>query len=156
MTDRRARTKGRRTAGAFVALPIEVLDSPAYIAMSAHAKALLVDIARQFRGHNNGDLAVAWSLMQRRGWRSHDTLQRARDELIATGLIEQTRQGGRHRCSLFAVTWHAIDACGGKLDVAPTRVASARWRRSKNNLVPRLPGQCAPPTGSIVGYAHAN
>lgn len=62
------------------------------------------------------------------GWRSRDTLERALHQLIDAGLIELTRQGGLNRCSLYALTWHAIDECGGKLDVPATRVASGLWK----------------------------
>lgn len=125
----RSKHKGRQESGPFLALPRAVLNSENYRALSAKAVKLLVDLGSQYSGSNNGDLSAAWRLMQPRGWRSRDTLTMALAELLQFGLIEKTRQGGKNCCSLYAVTWHAIDDCKGKLDVAPTRVASGLWRQ---------------------------
>jgi hypothetical protein len=62
------------------------------------------------------------------GWHSQGSVHKALTELLALGFIEQTRQGGKNQCSLYAVTWLAIDDCKGKLDVNPTRVASNLWK----------------------------
>lgn len=107
------------------------MASPNYRELSAHAVKLLNDLGLQFRGANNGDLSAAWKLMQPRGWRSRDTLGRALAELLHFGLIEKTRQGGLNHCSLYALTWLAIDECKGKLDVSATAVASGKWKESK-------------------------
>ncbi|WP_231734527.1 hypothetical protein [Noviluteimonas gilva] len=110
-------------------MPVEVLDSPAYCALSFKARALLLDLGAQYRGNNNGDMAAPWSWMKMRGWKSKDTLRRALLELLTSGMIEQTRQGGLHCPTLYAVTWLGIDECGGKLEVQSTSVPSGRWRR---------------------------
>lgn len=76
---------------------------------------------------------MTWNFMSKdRRWKSKDTLYKARDELVEKGLIEQTRQGGKHRCNLYAITWESIDDCKGKLDVAATRVASGAWKTMHN------------------------
>ena len=128
---RRDRHKGRSDSGRFLSLPHAVLNCPNYLALSRHGRSLLVDLAAQYNGHNNGDLCAAWRLMEPRGWRSRDTLHRALCELRHYGLIQQTRQGGLNCPSLYALTWHAIDDCKGKLDVAPTSVASGLWKEPK-------------------------
>ncbi|MUV15437.1 hypothetical protein GN331_14620 [Lysobacter sp. HX-5-24] len=125
----RERFKGRRDSGWFFRMPVEVLDSPAYCALSFKARALLLDLGAQYRGNNNGDMAAPWSWMKMRGWKSKDTLRRALLELLTSGMIEQTRQGGLHCPTLYAVTWLGIDECGGKLEVQSTSVPSGRWRR---------------------------
>ena len=109
-------------------MPHRVCESDSYARLSPKAVKLLVDLVTQFRGANNGDLAMAWGLMKERGWRSRDTVTKAGKELIENGIIAQTRQGGRNRCNLFAVTWLAIDDCGGKLDVEPTNVPLGYWK----------------------------
>lgn len=121
--------KRRPDNGTFFRIPTRVLDCPAYVALTFKAKALLLDMGAQFRGNNNGDLAAAWSVMRQRGWKSKETLRRALLELLAGGLIEQTRQGGLHCASLFAVTWIEVHDCGGKLDVRATSVPSSLWMR---------------------------
>jgi hypothetical protein len=47
-----------------------------------HAKALLIQIARQYSGHNNGGLLCSRVYMQIRGWNSSDMLIEAKRELI--------------------------------------------------------------------------
>ncbi|MCE4510320.1 hypothetical protein [Xanthomonas hortorum] len=124
----RERFKGRKVSGAFFRVNVEVLNSAAFCGLSMKARALLLDLGAQFTGYNNGDQSAAWSVMRKRGWKSKDTLRRALLELLEAGLIEQTRQGGLHWCSLFAFTWMGIEECGGKLDAKPNAVPSHLWR----------------------------
>jgi len=126
--ERRRRITGRRESGSFLAIPHAVLDAEAFRALHAPAVKLLLDLGSQYKGANNGDLCVAWQVMEQRGWRSRDTLTKAKRELLDHGLIELTRQGGLGRCSLYALTWRAIDECKGKLDVPATSVASGCWK----------------------------
>lgn len=150
MARSRLKLKGRREEGTYLALPHAVLDSQSFSGLSGRAVKLLCDIARQFNGINNGDLTAAWTLMKARGWTSKDQLLKAERELRETGFIELTRQGGRHQCNLYAVTWNAIDACPGKrLDVSPTHVPSGLWKHSGNKA-------CAPPRGLICPAQRGN
>ena len=58
--------------------------------------------------------------MRLRGWRSEATLMKAKRELIEMGLIVETRKGARpNKASLYAVTFYALDECGGKLEMSP-------------------------------------
>lgn len=125
--DKRSRATGRQGNAPFLHIPHGALSSDSYKALDGWAARLLIDIAGQYKGYNNGDLCAAWSIMQARGWKSKGTLHRALSALLEAGLIEQTRQGGRNRCSLYAVTWRAIDECKGKLDISPTKAPSARY-----------------------------
>ena len=151
MARTRRKIVGRADSGGYLKLPHAVLASPSYRMLSAHAVKLLCDLGSQFKGGNNGDLCATWSLMHARGWKSRDTLGKALAELLHYGMIEQTRQGGLHRCSLYALTWHAIDECKGKLDCPATRVASGKWhqpsaplaRAERKNRAP------SPPTVSV-------
>lgn len=135
------KSKGRRESGSFVALPHAVLGSDEWADLSAHAVKLLLDLYGQYKGNNNGDLTAAWSILKARGWRSKDTIYRALDELIAKGWVIKTRQGGRHIPSLYAVSWQAIDECGGKLDVAATNTAPGTWKNKMRGpiAVPHWP-----------------
>lgn len=134
-------------------VPAAVLDSPNFCALSTKAKALVLDIGAKYTGHNNGDLAAPWSWMKERGWRSKDTLHRAISELLAAGMIELTRQGGMHGPNLYAFTWFPIDDVRVQLDVAPTKVASGKWKEapisnSKTQRPPRLSGEGTPTIGA--------
>lgn len=121
------RSKNRKSQGQYLALPRNVTGSEKFIKLSAHAVKLLVDLGRQYHGKNNGDLCMTWSMMKNRGWKSQDTLNKARKELVDTGFIMLTRQGGMHQPSLYAITWQKIDECGGKLEVRATTAPPANW-----------------------------
>lgn len=123
--------KGRRTTVPFLSIPRPVYNSVNFTKLSASALKLLIDIAIQYNGGNNGDLQASLNPMRLRGWRSSSTLNRARQELVYYGFIELTRQGGLGRCSLYAITWKSVDDCNGKLDVSATRVASRLFERSR-------------------------
>lgn len=114
-------------------MPKAILESEEYARLTAYEVKLLMDLFSQFNGRNNGDFHCAWRLMRRRGWRSQDTLNRALSGLIELGFIVKTRQGGKHKCSLYAVTWLPIHDCSGKLDISPTMAAPGTWK-NKNLL----------------------
>ena len=120
-------------------MPFAVIRSKSFADLSAHAVKLVCDFLAQYKGDNNGDLCVAWKLMRERGWRSRDTLEKARRELLDRGWIVITRQGGRHQATLYAVTFYAIDYCGGKLDVKQTGSPTGEWKQNEPLLaLPKL------------------
>lgn len=129
MSRTRWKHKGRTDAGGFLQIPHEVMRSANWRAMPARAVKLVCDLGSQYRGANNGDLSAAWVIMHPLGWNSRATLAAAIADALRFGMIEKTRQGGLHRCSLYALTWRSIDACGGKLEVSATVTASGLWRQ---------------------------
>lgn len=103
-----------RDSGGFIALPWSVLDCPAYAGLSMHARALLLEVARQFVRDNNGRLLLSRAYMATRGWKSMDMLNKCKAELIEAGFIFQTVQGHRpNKASWYAVTWRALDKLPG-------------------------------------------
>ena len=130
----RVRVKGRREGGSFAALPHAIFrgrpDQPSPASrLSRSALALLVDLAMQYSGKNNGNLCVSHSVMRQiapERWSSKGTLDKALVELVAEGFIEQTRQGGRNVASLYALTWQAVDQ--GPHHARATTTASQLWR----------------------------
>ena len=99
----------------FIMLRYDIIDSENFRNLSNKAIKLLIDLWRQYNGFNNGDFTAAWSIMEMRGWKSRDTLYRAIGELQYYEFIEKTRQGGKNRCSLYAVTCERINDCKGKV-----------------------------------------
>jgi len=128
MPNKHQRTKNRSNQKRFLGICKDVLDSESYSRLGAWSVKLMVDIAKEYNGNNNGDLSATFSIMKKQGWRSRGTLHRAIKQLVKYGFLELTRQGGKNRCSLYAVTWKSIDECKGKLDVRETRVASNLWK----------------------------
>ena len=127
---KRRKTKGRAEQGSFAGLPKAVIEKMQE-KLSASGYKLLIDLFEQYNGNNNGDLTLAWSVMKKKGWKSKETLNNTRKELINQGFIELTRQGTLrpHSCSLYAVTWRGIDECNGKLELNPTVKGSGTWRK---------------------------
>jgi hypothetical protein len=124
----RQRMKGRRDTAPFHQIPTALVRSRCWWSLTPKAVKLFWDLYVQYSGRNNGDLSMTWSQMVARGWRSRDTLNRARHELLDHGLIIQSRQGGKHFPSLYAVSIREIDECGGKHDLQPTKVPPHDWK----------------------------
>ena len=103
-SEKRLRIKGRQTTSPFVMFPCHVLDHEVFKTLSKRATKLVIDIASQYRGHNNGDLCAPLSLMRERGWNSSDQLEKAKNELIEKDVILVARQGGRNKANLYALT----------------------------------------------------
>lgn len=137
MARTRDKIKGRKTSKSFLSLFHVMLDSEEYTRLSPSTVKLIIDIAAQYRGNNNGDLCTAWVFMKKRGWRSKSTLYKAMKEAEESGFILRTRQGGINKANLFAITWQPIDECGGKLDVNSTRVASNSWKLNPLVQIPQ-------------------
>lgn len=121
------RSKGKSGSGSasFGALPRVIWEHPDYCNLSGSAAKLLMELACQFKGKNNGDLTLAHSVLIKRGWRSKSTITRATAELLEAGLILRTREGRftnpNGRCALYALAWKPIDECKGKgLEIAAT------------------------------------
>lgn len=129
----RIRVRGRRSTRPFVSIPHDVLEHQRFAALSPHACKLLLDMARQYRGSNNGDLTAIFTTLQReRHWRSRTTLYKALGELQKAGFLKRTRKGkrigGAHYPSLYALTWWKVDPSdkhGERTDVAPNT-----WQRN--------------------------
>jgi hypothetical protein len=101
----------KRPPGRFYPLPAVVLQSSAYVALSTHGKVLLFDMLEQYRGDDNGRMICTWRHMnEKRGWRSRDSLDKARAELLAAGFLFETVKGRRpNRASWYALTFFRLD-----------------------------------------------
>lgn len=107
---RDSRKGSSRDGSRFIALPYLLLDCPAYLALSFSARALLVDMARQYSGSNNGRLVICDKAMKPRGWTSSATIHKAKRELLDAGFISETRKGQKpNKASWFALTWQTLD-----------------------------------------------
>lgn len=113
--DKQARGKRpkRGDGDSFVALYAPVISSAGWRQVSHTARSLLVDIAAQYRGRNNGQLVAAQKYLKPLGWNSANVVTWALRELCAARLLVETRKGGINRPSWFAVTWHPLDWAEG-------------------------------------------
>jgi hypothetical protein len=118
---KRAKIKGR-----FVALPHSVLESDQFVGLNHASVRLLLLIAKQYRGDNNGRLVACPSYFEPLGWRSRASATRCLDELIKSRLICRVRIGTRQVPAWYALAWWPCDwapATNGHLagDYAPFR-----------------------------------
>jgi len=110
----RRKVDSGRDAGGFVALPWSVLDSAAYQGLSHPARSLLMELARQYVRGNNGSLLTSNAYLGTRGWKSHDTITRAKRELIDAGFVHETAKGQRpNKAGWYAITWRVLDRLQG-------------------------------------------
>ena len=128
MARKRLKMKGRKDGSAFMALPHSLIKTNEWKALTGSELKLLIAVYTKFNGFNNGDLSASWTCMKKEGFKSQDTLNRALTGLLEKGFLIKTRQGGKHRCSLFAVSWKPIDECNRKHDEKPTTIAPNTWK----------------------------
>ncbi len=124
--DRRTTKKSNRR----FTFPNVVLISENFASLSAHANKLLLDMASKCYHYNNGDINMVWPEMLKRGWKSKETWNNARIELLDKGWIVKTRQGWNNRCSLYGFTFIPIGEFGGKLDVSEGGIATNDWKNA--------------------------
>jgi len=111
---RKPRVDESREPGGYCAFPWCVIDSQAYQSLSYPAVALLIELARQRQGNDNGRYLLSARHLATRGWHSKDVIERARKELIDSKLIYQTVQGHRpNKASWYALTWYSLDKLPG-------------------------------------------
>jgi hypothetical protein len=116
--------------GGFVAFPHALLNHPNFWSLSGNATKLLILIAAQYKGRNNGDFQAGWKYAKKRGWKSQDTLHKSKQELIEKGFIAETRKGAfPNTCSLYGVTWHALDI-NRKFDIKPSGFPVGAWNQN--------------------------
>lgn len=135
-----------RDSGGFIALPWSVIDCPAYARLSHPAKALLLEVARQFHRDDNGRMLLSRAYLATRGWKSADTITNAKRELLEGGLIFQTVLGHRpNKASWYAVTWRALD----KLPGYDAGMALLFERGAYQKKMPVIRTSLRPPAGTV-------
>lgn len=97
-----------------MALPWSVLDCPAYAGLSHAARALLLEVARQYVSNNNGRMLLSTVYLRKRGWLSASGIHKAKRELLEAKFIFETVKGQRpNKASWYAVTWRRLDKMPG-------------------------------------------
>ncbi len=85
-----------------IAIPYSVFNSHEYNKATPYAKNLLLEIASQYDGYNNGCLISTWSYLKET-WNSPVTAYKARVNLLELGLIIEVSKGGAHKPQMFAL-----------------------------------------------------
>lgn len=130
----------------FTMIPIDCLTH-APLLLSPHALRVFMILVSKLRGKktkkngathintNNGDLSITHKEMGDQGiGLSKRTFFQSINELVDKGFIVITRQGGRNRCNLYAVTFQVIGdiresgSTVRKIESPPTLYPSNEWR----------------------------
>jgi hypothetical protein len=142
------RTSAVRDGATFLALPHVVLESRAYRGVNTFARALLIDIAMQLRGSNNGRLLCSTAHMKPLGWTSQGTLQKAKADLLAAQLLYETVKGQRpHKASWYAVTWIPLERLPGYDEGALEGFVRGAYRDSRAKSDPAKNARSSPRHG---------
>lgn len=138
-----------KVEGSFLGFPHRVLDSRAYLNLHHATKCLLIELARQLNGSNNGHLQLTYSWLKTRGWGSNDTVSRGISELLSSGLIVKTRQGGLNigPCQ-YAVTWLPISNFSG-LEMRPIDFPRGKWTQWESLAIAESKKIAGPSIGPI-------
>lgn len=139
--------------GRWTALPQIVIHSHEFRKLSYAARCLLFDIAAQYNKTNNGKLVCCMKYLKPLGWTSNDTITRGLRQLIASGLLIQTRQGMMPPCSQaawFAIGWFALDVYAG-LDIEPSKYRKCKL--NSINVPSPIDGVAKPKIAPTVGKA---
>jgi hypothetical protein len=94
----------------FAALPMDVIRSEQWQALSHGARALAIDLMAQYTGKNNGRLCPSFEAMERHGWKSKHTLIAAKRALLECPFVVLTRKGHPPRTAdWIAFTWWPLN-----------------------------------------------
>jgi len=63
--------------------------------------------------------------MKEKGW-TRGTLDRAKKDLLKNGWLIKTRQGGKNKCSLYAISWLPLDDVKVRLDISGYMIRSLK------------------------------
>ena len=109
----RNKKKLMKYPGGYLTIPRYVIETEAFKSLGPNSCLLLMLLAANYKGNNNGDLCASKSLMK--GYiKSTQTLFKARQELEQKGFIAINCYGGRSYGgakfpTLYALTWLPID-----------------------------------------------
>ena len=125
------KAKGRQSGRkSFAGIPRHVMESRDFRTLPANAVRVLLWLAYQYRGQNNGDLSATFTQAKTWGIGGRDALAKALAELQARRLIVRTRQGvftnPGGRCALYGLAWRPIDECPGKGLEVPSTIGPVR------------------------------
>jgi len=101
----------------FSGIPRRIIEHPSFKSLSYSARSLLIQLGYQYRGKNNGNLVITFSILK--DWfGSNTTMYRARDSLYEAGFIVINAYGGQSGSGtklphLYALTWESIDQLKG-------------------------------------------
>jgi hypothetical protein len=105
----RAKQRRRNRGPNFIQLYRYVLDSPAYMSLSANARSALIEVNRGYNGANNGNIVLSLRSITERMGCHKETASIALQELVKKGFIEERVKGSYRRKFRHATEWRLTD-----------------------------------------------
>jgi hypothetical protein len=105
----RAKQRRRSRGPNFIQLYRYVLDSPAYVSLSANARSALIEINRGYNGANNGDIVLSVRSIAERMGCTKKTAGITLQELVEKGFIEERVKGAYSVKFRHATKWRLTD-----------------------------------------------
>lgn len=135
----------------FAQIPVKVLISDAFRTLRPRYQMVLIAMAAQYRGNNNGDIAFTRKIAQHYGITSETTRCRGLKLLAERGLIVKTHSGGKKpmKPTLWALGWRQIEySSGEKRQVV--KPPPNEWQEWENkSTAPHVEVATAPPCGAV-------
>lgn len=126
---KRRKYTGRGAPQQYLGIAKWIINTKEFAGIKGSPLKLLIDMAAQYNGYNNGNLTIAEANHR---WSSRSKLTRAEKWLIDHDWIVKTRMGGLGMGpNLYAVTWWPIDDCKGKHHHRAETVASHAWMKTR-------------------------
>lgn len=112
-----ARSKHKNSTN-FAGIPRHIIEHKSYKSIGYSARDLLILLAYQYKGKNNGNLVITWSLLKDY-FGSNTTMYKARNSLYKAGFIVINAYGGKSGNGtklphLYALTWAPINELKGE------------------------------------------
>lgn len=125
----RSRDRRGRDAERFARIPVSVLRCEAVTTLGHASFRVLVILASQYWGGNNGALVLTERFARPYGFTGRDTVNRSLRTLEQRGLIICTRRGIKMKnvFSLYAIGWEDIDNYDGQPLETPKQRDNSRW-----------------------------
>ncbi len=152
----RAKQRRRNRGPNFIQLYRYVLDSPAYVSLSANARSALIEINRGYNGANNGNIVLSVRGVAERMGCHIETASRALQELVQKGFIEERIKGAYSVKFRRATEWRLTDR---RCDVTGAEQSQAflKWQNPDPEPEPASkPQKRKPQYGNSVLYSAEN
>jgi Helix-turn-helix domain len=156
--------KQQSGADRFFKLQHYVIKSETWLALTAGARAIYVQIGSRYDGKNNGKLAMSVRTAAKECRLDKDAANRAFKSLVEMGFIEETRHGSLSRKTRIASEWR-LTAFKCDLTGAPasnsflhrsTQASDSRAARARpkaGRLSPTTPSHAPPPLSPLTPSA---
>jgi hypothetical protein len=130
----KTRVGRKKTGGRFARLPLMVLETLAVTTLNHAAFRVLVLLAAQYNGHNNGAIGLTANQASEAGISSDRTLYRSLRELQERQLIDETYPASRvpPRPTMWALTWMPLDNTAYSNETKRPTHAYKDWRPGRS------------------------